>query len=553
MNFKRFGSLLPDNPLCNISTYKDTLNLATGVCTRQIKKLKLLSSLGWNRVSNGAFYTSGITDYLFGQNNIVRCSHFESQINTTGTSSVNDNKVAFYFNYSQQQVREFYVAYRAITSLDEFKAFLDNNDVYIWYVLATPTTETITVPSGLSGTEEGYLNQSGTPTPTNPIYPTVNEVKVWNDTPYYIRKTDTDTLTLPAVIYGDGTNATITLKGNEEHTGTPSPQNPVDVNGVGERTANLTSTNAWKNIYTTDTRSYFSASFQIVGGTQSSVNVRDTGNYTLKLTGLTNETVRFKHNGAATDIIIFSYACNFSEPTDLTISFYANGYNPTVLNGIDITNIMLNTGSTALPYEPYGYKIPISSANTTTPVYLGDVQTTRKIKKLVLTGEENITSGHLDIGLFNIPIDDYIREPILSLICTHYIAQSNVVEWSRVSNKNTCFYVGSTVEFRQLYIRDSSYSTIADFKSYLAQQYANGTPVCVWYVLATSTTGIVNEPLMKIGDYADTLSNAASIPTTDGANTITVDTTVQPSEFTATWTGWHDASVQEWDGSQWNE
>lgn len=60
-----------------------------------------------------------------------------------------------------------------------------------------------------------------------------------------------------------------------------------------------------------------------------------------------------------------------------------------------------------------------------------------------------------------------------------------------------------------------------------------------------------NKPLMKIGTYADTLSNAAQIPTTEGANTITVDTTVQPSEFTATWTGWHNATVKEWDGQNW--
>ena len=42
-----------------------------------------------------------------------------------------------------------------------------------------------------------------------------------------------------------------------------------------------------------------------------------------------------------------------------------------------------------------------------------------------------------------------------------------------------------------------------------------------------------------------------SIPTTEGANSITVDTTVQPSEFTATWTWWHDSSVKEYDGSDW--
>lgn len=43
-----------------------------------------------------------------------------------------------------------------------------------------------------------------------------------------------------------------------------------------------------------------------------------------------------------------------------------------------------------------------------------------------------------------------------------------------------------------------------------------------------------------------------SIPTIEGANSITVDTAVQPSEFTATWTGWHNANVKEWDGSQWD-
>ena len=40
----------------------------------------------------------------------------------------------------------------------------------------------------------------------------------------------------------------------------------------------------------------------------------------------------------------------------------------------DISNIMLNTGSTPLPYEPYGYKVPVTVSNgsdtLTTPIYL---------------------------------------------------------------------------------------------------------------------------------------------------------------------------------------
>lgn len=50
---------------------------------------------------------------------------------------------------------------------------------------------------------------------------------------------------------------------------------------------------------------------------------------------------------------------------------------------------MLNLGSTALPYEPYGYKLPLTVNSTAYPIYLGEAQTTRKIKKLVLTGGED--------------------------------------------------------------------------------------------------------------------------------------------------------------------
>jgi hypothetical protein len=82
--------------------------------------------------------------------------------------------------------------------------------------------------------------------------------------------------------------------------------------------------------------------------------------------------------------------------------------------------------------------------------------------------------------------------------------------------------------------------TVEAFKDFLAAQYANGTPVVIWYVLATEQTGIVNEPLCKIGDYADELSSAdaaVTIPTINGSNTLSVDTTVQPSEMSITYRG----------------
>lgn len=102
-----------------------------------------------------------------------------------------------------------------------------------------------------------------------------------------------------------------------------------------------------------------------------------------------------------------------------------------------------------------------------------------------------------------------------------------------------------------MYIKDDTYTSTVDFKSYLQQQYAAGTPVTVWYVLSSATTGIVNEPLCKIGDYADTLST--SIPTTDGANVIDVGTTLKPSEVSANYHGWHTvASAHERESGQWD-
>lgn len=70
----------------------------------------------------------------------------------------------------------------------------------------------------------------------------------------------------------------------------------------------------------------------------------------------------------------------------------------------------------------------------------------------------------------------------------------------------------------------------AEFKAAMSGVY-------MWYVLAEPTTGIVNEPLAKIGDYADELHSAdttVTIPTAKGQNTLTVDTDLQPSSMSVT-------------------
>lgn len=165
------------------------------------------------------------------------------------------------------------------------------------------------------------------------------------------------------------------------------------------------------------------------------------------------------------------------------------------------------------------YKLPLTVNGTEYPIYLEQVETTRKIRKLVFDGTEKWQTYGSVSNTYRLSISN-IQSIGNSAICSHFV-NSPISEIT--SGK---FTVGTT----WIYIRYADVADLADFKSYLAAQYAAGTPVTVWYVLATPETAIVNEPLQKIGDYSDELS-IANVPTINGINTISADTTVQPSNI----------------------
>ena len=197
------------------------------------------------------------------------------------------------------------------------------------------------------------------------------------------------------------------------------------------------------------------------------------------------------------------------------------------------------------------YKIPISSAGQTTPVYLGEVETTRQIKKLVLTGKEN-WAYEATYTRFKLILPDMIFLGIRTtpILCSHYITIDDGRALSNIPNN--AIYVGGTVKATQILIKTDEYNTESGFKGYLAQQYAAGTPVTVWYILAEPETAIVNGPLRKISDYADTVSGI-TIPTITGANTIDVDTTPKPSEVSVNYKGWHSIqSLHRFNGTSWD-
>ena len=182
------------------------------------------------------------------------------------------------------------------------------------------------------------------------------------------------------------------------------------------------------------------------------------------------------------------------------------------------------------------WTLPLTVNDTEYPIYLGQVETTRRIKKLVLTGEEEIAIKAGNAKWF-IPISDMRLPTTASILwyCSHYQAVANNAPWASYDYMIS-WSTTDTGSSKGLRIRDVNFLsgvTVADFKAYLASQYAAGTPVTIWYALADPETTVVNEPLMRIGDYADTVSFAqagVTIPTVNGANVLDMTSPVKPSE-----------------------
>ena len=339
---------------------------------------------------------------------------------------------------------------------------------------------------------------------------------------------------VPATFVADGTPLLdYIISGNTVQNGTPTPDSPVMPQGTGERTGNLFDYVSYFDSTFTKYNEYFDyADLQLSANTTytlstSYTEVGKTIRNTSFIVAKPSDTPTTRSGGISSTSPI-TITTGSDGKLRLYKRIFERSEHPTKSQFDNGEWLMLNSGSTALPYEPYGYKLDISSGDTTTSVYLGEVESTRRVKKLVLTGDE--TFGYAD-SCFTYTFDNKptSAHPIKEVIFSN--AYKGVVPKYRaqLGNHQCCI----TRNYNQIAIRDNNYAYVTDFKSYLAAQYANGTPVTIWYILAEPETGIANEPLMKIGDYADTLSMeqaGAQIPTANGSTTLDVETTVKPSE-----------------------
>ena len=368
-------------------------------------------------------------------------------------------------------------------------------------------------------------------------------------------ETATDAVTsLPVTLYTDGQPvSSYTLKGNTTTSGTPSPSNPITISGVGNKTANLFNEadltyNRWTdsqgNIVTNVTYGAVSKKIPVTGT-----------NYSIKAWGTAPYSMGVCWYDSSDNFLLRSHISDTTRLTSLTapqnaakltyqVSHDTTLTTPLSSDEVNSFKVMLAAESTQEAYKPYGYEISISSGQTAlTPMYLteqlmkiGDYAdslistgtATYAIKKYELTGQEDIRSVTQITGGYRFLIrNNWGLLNTSTLISSHFLLNAS---WSEIN----CIAISSNLTDMYFILpAEMNVTTINEFAQWIADQSTVGTPVTLWYVLATATTEQFTAP---------------SIPTTGGTATIDVDTTVKPSEMDLTYHGWHEHEPQKFVG-----
>ena len=189
-------------------------------------------------------------------------------------------------------------------------------------------------------------------------------------------------------------------------------------------------------------------------------------------------------------------------------------------NTVTFTDVMLNIGDTALPWEPYQSKT--AAITLTEPLRgIGDVRDRimcrdgvwgieRKLINHVLTGEENGNWGSTVNGTWLFMANDKLKSEVPDY-STNYLCNYFAAGNARVNTDIIGSYIFSnTIRFR---VDSSIASTEGDFKKWLASRYEANEPVRLIYPLAVPTW----EPLP-----ADTQAALNALTAYKGRATITV-------------------------------
>lgn len=201
----------------------------------------------------------------------------------------------------------------------------------------------------------------------------------------YLREVTGYPLTLTDCMGSDLVSLSVT--GNAVQNGTPSPETPVEVQGVGERTRNLFDVSRYDNVDGNSITATNTSGNVWVGRFINIDYAIEFGKtYTLVCDYIVENaadtsTIRFGYTSSSGTIGAFSNGLKTVHGSgsivfDVTVPESIDGYNnfslyinsstnitPTIGDKMTISNVMILEGSytseTVPTYEPYGYKVPV--------------------------------------------------------------------------------------------------------------------------------------------------------------------------------------------------
>lgn len=264
------------------------------------------------------------------------------------------------------------------------------------------------------------------------------------------------------------------------------------------------------------------------------------GTYTLSLIHTKNTSgfiVQLHTIHTKNDKLIFSTFPNtFTLENDATyMYFYIKNEEGNLDN---ISNIQLELGSTATPYEPYtGSTTSISLSET---VYGGEVDAVtgegqETWKSVSLDGTENwrtwgVNKNNTNVtGFFTYDINDYSNDAsdINKILCSTMSNEEKDIWGGKnmgvgLAGSGSSKYLIYCVTTNTLPDTTDDKKAIASFKTFLANLYAAGTPVQVAYKLATQTpfTATGAQPLPALAGANTVLTDADSATVTGRADPI---------------------------------
>lgn len=318
---------------------------------------------------------------------------------------------------------------------------------------------------------------------------------------------------------------TVTLSGGCTQSSTPTPANPVPIvcnNGV-IKVKNLFDQTIFEGDKNTTVKY---TTYSIANGTYTMSSPdfpsgENEGTNIFIFAGEVTSGANSKNNGVS-----YGYPKTITV-TDGKYTVAHRGWSSTLPDKPKDYNWQLELGSSPTTYIPYGQvytdgtieTVTDNAGNTATATDLlaiGDVKDTQEVlsgnvtkrfKVLVLDGTEDWVAGTSAFTL-----DDAIQEVLYpsTSISTHFLGKDNTINASSLTNNS--FKVGASNYRRRIYIKADDYSTLADFKQYLADQFNAGTPVIVVYPLASATTETVSAQVLTKSPVTQTAGSINDLP-----------------------------------------